>query len=461
MRNYVKAMLQRRAPATVLKWAQILADRMPPSLRYGKPYTDALSLLKESEMWDKKTLIAYQEKHLHQLIEHCYANVPYYREVFQHRGLSPRDVQTVDDLKKLPLLTKEIVKKRKKDLIATNISFLQRDAAFTSGSTGAPLNFYMDSTTRPMERALALRHLQWLGYEKGNRVAVFKVLPLADPKQFYQYFRGSGELRISFRDMSESRLQKTVDLLEEFNPAFLSAWPSSLYILARWMERNSRTISRPPRFIVTGSENIYPQMTKRIEKVLQAPVSDFYGQEESVAIAMQCSEAQGYHVQMEMGVVELLPFREGMLEIVGTGLHNTVMPFLRYKTGDLTTDGNGPCPCGRKHPIIPGIIGRESDLIVTPEGRIVSPLLLNYPFHRLEEIKEGQVIQEDIKNIRIIVVPWESISQATKDRLKAGIESCLASPGMNVIVEEVEHIPRAGSWKKAFVVSHLRMEDYL
>ena len=456
----MKTLLQRRVPEPIRKWAQLIADRLPPSVRYGKPYRDALALLKESETWDEKTLVAYQEKRLQALINHCYANIPYYREIFQKNGLTPKDIQTVNDLQKLPFLTKEIVRKRKKDLIATNISFLDREEVFTSGSTGAPLDFYMDPTTRPMERALAFRHLLWLGYKKGDRLAVLKVPPLADPKRFYQYFRRSGELRISFRDMDEPRLEKMVDLLEQFKPAFISAWPSSLYILARWMQRNKRTI-QPPKFIVTGSENMYPHMTERIEEVFKAPVSDFYGQEESVAIAMQCSLGQGYHIQMEMGIVELVPFRGGMSEIVGTGLHNMVMPFLRYRTGDLTTNGSGACPCGRKHPLISGIVGREADLIVTPEGKLVSPLLLNPPFHRLEEIKEGQVIQEDIKTLRIIIVPWERISESTREQLGREISDSLASPGMRVIIEEVEAIPRTGSCKKAFVVSRIRLEDYL
>jgi phenylacetate-CoA ligase len=150
-----------------------------------------------------------------------------------------------------------------------------------------------------------------------------------------------------------------------------------------------------------------------------------------------------------------------MSEIVGTGLHKMVMPFLRYKTGDLAADGSGPCPCGRKHPLISSIIGREADLIITPEGNVVSPLPLNPPFHRLEEIKEGLIIQEDIKTLRIIVVPWEGISQSTKEQLGHEIKGCLASPSMRVIVEEAEEIPRTGSWKKAFVISRIRLEDYL
>ena len=176
---------------------------------------------------------------------------------------------------------------------------------------------------------------------------------------------------------------------------------------------------------------------------------------------MQCAMGEGYHIQMEMGIVELVPFREGMSEIVGTGLHNMVMPFLRYRTGDLTTDGSGACPCGRKHPLISGIVGREADLIVTPEGKLVSPLLLNPPFNRLEEIKEGQIIQEDVKTLRIVIVPWERISESTREQLGREISDSLASPGMRVIIEEVEGIPRTGSCKKAFVVSRIRLEDYL
>ncbi len=305
MRGYAKAFLQRRVPAPMLKWIQLFADSLPPSLKYGRPYRDAVSLLKESETWDKQALVAYQEKRLRILIDHCYANVPYYREVFQKHGYTPKDIDTVDDLRKLPFLTKELVRKRKKDLLATNISIIKREEAYTSGSTGAPLAFYMDEYTRPMERALARRHLSWLGHKRGDRLAVFKVVPLPDPKRFYRYFRSMGELRISFRDMDKQRLEKMVDLLERFKPDIISAWPSSLYILARWMERNKRTIL-PPKFLVTGSENMYPPIIEVIERVFKAPVSDFYGQEESVASAIQCSLSQGYHIQMETCVVELL-----------------------------------------------------------------------------------------------------------------------------------------------------------
>jgi phenylacetate-CoA ligase len=98
MRGYLKAMLQRRVPEPIRKWAQLIADRLPSSVRYGKPYLDALALLKESETWDEKTLVAYQEKRLQVLVNHCYANIPYYREVFQQNGLTPEDIQTVDDL---------------------------------------------------------------------------------------------------------------------------------------------------------------------------------------------------------------------------------------------------------------------------------------------------------------------------------------------------------------------------
>ncbi len=460
MRGYAKALLQRRVPAPVLKWIQLFADSLPPSVRYGQPYRDAVSLLSGSETWDKQALAAYQEKRLRILIDHCYANVPYYREVFQQHGYTPKDISTIDDLQKLPFLTKEIVRRRKKDLLATNISVLNREEAYTSGSTGAPLTFCMDQTTRPMERALAHRHLSWLGYEEGDRLANFKVAPLADPKRFYRYFRARDELRISFLDMDEERIRKMVDLLEEFKPDFISAWPSSLYILARWMERNKRTIP-PPKFLVTGSENLYPHITDRIEAVFKAPVSDFYGQEESVASAIQCNVSQGYHIQMETGIVELVPYREGMSEIVGTGLHNMAMPFIRYKTGDLAPNGYGTCSCGRSHPTIQGIIGRETDFIVTPERNVVSPLLLNHPFHHLEEIKEGQIVQEDIQTLRIKIVPWEQVSEDTRERLRSNVENCLPSSTMKVIIEEVGDIPRTGCCKKPFIVSRIRIEDYL
>jgi phenylacetate-CoA ligase len=460
VRAFLKTLIK-KGPPFLATWGHILYDLAPPSVRYGKAWKEAIGLLQESERWDEAALVKYQEERFERLIHHCYANVPYYREVFQEYDLKPRDIQSIHDLKKLPFLTKETVRKRKSDLLATNISALGRNPAHTSGSTGTPLEFFMDKTTRPMDRALVLRHLIRLGYGKGDRTAIFKALPLADPKRLWLYLPGSRELRFFFRDTHDKQLEMMVDELDRFKPAFIDGWPSCLYVLARWMEMHGRSI-QPPKYITTSSENQPDHIREKIERVFKSRIIDWYGQEESCAVAIQCEHAAEYHIQMEMGVVELLPTAENRWEVVGTCLHNAAMPFLRYKTGDLAVKGSGQCPCGTKRPTISKIVGREIDFVVTPEKKLISPLSLHMAFYEQPEVKEAQIIQEDLKTLKLLIAPWNRISSDTRRKLTDEFRSILGSSSMELIIQEVESAPRIeGRHKTQFLISHIPLEDRL
>ncbi len=456
---YLKNLLK-RAPGPLMRGAQLLYRRMPPSLRYGRKFREALALLSESERWDIEQLREYQQQHLESLINHCYFNVPYYRRVFDERGLKPKDIRSPQDLKKLPFLTKEIVRKERNNLLARNFSSWKREPAHTSGSTGSPLNFFVDDATISMNRALALRHLTWVGYKNGDSVALFKEPLSVDNARLQDYDPMARELRLTLATSDDAELGQIVQALESFKPTFISAWPSSLFILSRWIKRN-RPLKHRPKFLITSSENLYPHMREQIESTFRAQLSDWYGQEESVSIAIQCSHSKKYHIQMELGILELLPTnKNGHNEIVGTCLHNFAMPFIRYRTGDLALQGHEPCQCGRKHPTLDEIIGREADLIITPEKKIVSPLGLNYAFYYLDEIKEGQIIQRDLETLLVKVLPWGKLSEHTLVTLRKQLAEHVKSKRMEFIIERVDEIPRLDSGKRPFVISHVKKQEF-
>lgn len=459
MRGYLKRLLT-TAPSSVNDIAKLAYDFVPPSMKYGKDYRTYLSLFKHSDLWDKRRLLDYQESQLRKLITHCYTSVPYYSDIFNQQGLKPDDINTIEDLRKLPFLTKEIVRRHKRRLRATNVSSFNMEPEITSGSTGVALDFDIDTATRAMERALSLRQLLWLGYEKGDVIAEIKEDSFADPNKLYSYFPASKQIRFSFFRADESKLATIVEVLRKYRPTFLKAYPSSLYVIARWMERNKKTIPSI-RYVLTSSENLYPSIKEQAEKVFKAPVVDHYGQNEQVAYAFQCRVAQGYHVQGEQCIMELVPNDGDRTEIVSTSLTNLGMPFVRYKTGDIAIASDDVCPCGRKHPIISEISGRETELIITPEGNIVAPVAMDYAFYHLEEIREGQIIQEELNTLRVKIVPWEGFCDRTKDILRKQLNSYLDSPKMELIIDEVDEIPRTNRGKRPFVISKIKVEDYL
>ncbi len=270
MRAFIKTLVK-KAPIPIVELGQVVYDLMPPSWRYGKIYTESEDFLKKSEKWSLQELVEYQNEKLQQLIAHAYENVPYYREVFQRNKLVPADIKSVYDLPKIPVLSKNEVIQRRNDLIAKNISPFERDPAHTGGSSGTPLDFYMDKSTRPMDRALVRRHLRRLGYKKGDRTAYFKGLTLVNPKKLWQYMPGSRELQITFNRVDEHSLSQIADKMIEFKPTFINGWPSCLSIFAKYLERSGKKIP-PPKYVMTSSENMYPDAKKYIEMVFGAPL---------------------------------------------------------------------------------------------------------------------------------------------------------------------------------------------
>jgi phenylacetate-CoA ligase len=459
MRGYLKKLL-RIMPASLEDFSKAAYRLLPPSIRHGKAYRDALALFRDSDEWDLQTLERYQEWQLRKLISHCYQNVPYYREVFRKASLAPQDIVTVQDLQKLPFLTKEIVRERKQELLAVNIGQAHQESVETSGSTGAPLDFWISTDARAFERALLRRHLHWLGYEPGDVIAQFKSELFANPDQVYSYTPTSRILRLSARSVAHQALESIVATLQKFKPTFLQAFPSSLYILTRWMEANNKSIPRL-KYAMTSSEMLYPHTKELAEKVLGVPVIAHYGQKELVAEAFQCAKARGYHIQMEQNLVELMPAEHGQFEIVGTSLHNFAMPFVRYRTGDLAEGKDKPECCGRNHTVLSGIVGRQGDIVVTPERRFVSVPSMTHPFRHIEGLNAVQIIQEDLKTLVVNIVTLKQFPDDKKRFLANELHECLQSPTMKILIVEVEDLPVINNGKRPFIVSRLQIDDYI
>jgi phenylacetate-CoA ligase len=459
VRGYLKRLFM-IAPKEVADWGKMAYAMIPDWVRYGNQYRSILAILKQSESWDYDTLVRYQEDLLKRLVTHCYDQVPYYRSLFDHSGFTPSQFNTMSDFKKVPLLTKSDVRRNKVDIRSKGFPRFQIESEVTSGSTGEPLDFSIDIATRAMERALALRHLMWLGYKPGDMIAEIKSESFSDPGRLFTYSPVSKTVKFGSFRMTYEKLEAIVRILQRFQPRFIKGYPSCLSIVARWMERHKKSIG-PVEYVTTSSETLYPSVRNQIEQVFKCPVVDHYGQNEQVAYAFQCSEAGGYHIQMEQNLVELIPAADGQLEIVGTSLWNHAMPFLRYRTGDFAVKLEGTCPCGRQHPMLTSIKGKHGDIIVTPEGNLVSVVAMTYALDHFEEIKESQIIQEDIRTLRVKVVPWEKLTEITKDALMNKFRYYLDSDRMNILVEEVGEIQRVGSGKKPFVVSRVSVDDYL
>lgn len=410
--------------------------------------------LQATQWWPKSQLEEYQLEQLRALVEHAYENVPYYRRVFDERRLKPKDIATLDDLQKIPLLTKDDVRNNPEEFIACNIDRNRLRFWTTGGSSGTPLGLYQDRHTVDLyESAYRWRQWCWAGYRFWNRKATLYrdemgLFTRKGIRACWDYNTRENELVLSARDMSEENMHEFVKRIKEFRPKFFLGIPSALEILARFLKRQ-KINDIGATAVFCEAEVLYPWQRELIETQFNTRIFAEYGMSERVADAVECEQHQGYHVSMEYGILELLdkknePVTEaGVLgKVVGTGFHTYEMPFIRYEMNDLATYAKGECSCGRQLTLIEEFKGRLREFFVSKTGKLVPVQLIWTGRHpvwaKVREMnflqeREGQVV------VRIVKAPPCSETQVAKE-LQEEIHKVLDEREFSVRISFVDRL---------------------
>ena len=143
----------------------LIADKLT-----GRGIRKEWDLMNRMDMVSEEELIALQNQRLQALVRHCYENVPYYTRLFDSLNLKPADIQTREDLQKLPILTKQMVRDNYAELISKDIHTRKYQNASTGGSTGTPMQFKKDVGTWNMAWASSFRAWEWYGYHLGEKM---------------------------------------------------------------------------------------------------------------------------------------------------------------------------------------------------------------------------------------------------------------------------------------------------
>lgn len=408
----------------------------------------ALWTMMQNERRPLAALRRLQEAKLRRLVRHVYDHVTFYRRVFKDQGLSPEDILTVEDLRKLPLIDKTDLKAQPMaDLISNHHdSIADLIQISTSGSSGVPFDLFIDRRYNQLRKAQSLRPYLGNGRRLTDRIIYFTGFPDRKPK----WFERLGVLREQRIDCNAPHALQ----LQAFNslrPQVIQGYPSALTSLASFIRDEAIRI-RKTRLIFTDSELLTLGSRKLIEQTFHAPVIDVFGSWETGNIAYECERHSGYHMAIDCVVIELIgkdgnPVREGEEgEMVCTVLDNLTMPLIRYNLRDLAAHATSPCTCQRSFPLLNVIAGRSDDTVRLADGRTLSPQGFLTFFNFLNEaVKEFQIIQEAVDRFRIVVVPDARFDGAAGDRIRFMVRS--RYPSAQVSVTVVDRIQREPSGK--------------
>jgi len=314
-----------------------------------------------------------QSDRLRETVEHAYENVAFYREQFDEAGVSPDDVESIDDIERLPFTTKEDFRDEYPDgLFGVDHSAVRRIHA-SSGTTGKPkIVAYTDDDLEMWSHAMA-RTLYAAGVRPGDTV-----------QNAYGYGLFTGGL--GFHDGIESlgagviptgggNTPRQLDMLRDLNSDAICCTPSYCLYLAEAAEDRMMDISElPVSRAVIGAEPFTDPMRHEIERELGVKAIDIYGLSELVGpgVSVECDEAQdGLHVWedhfypevVDPDTGEVLPEGEEG-ELVLTNLTAEALPAIRYRTGDITSLNYEECDCGRTMVRMDNVTGRVDDLLI-------------------------------------------------------------------------------------------------
>ena len=406
--------------------------------RHGGHFHRLAAELREHESWEVAQFLTYQEERLARVLAAAW-NTPYYAEVFRQLGLR-RGMDPWDALRRLPVLSKDTFRRRKKDILVAGRLPRGVTVFNTSGTTGTPLGIYYTRQFHALQTAVAeVRSLNVGGAtHRSRRFMCGGRKVCAFDQQSPPFWRASPIERLVYGSsyhLSPAFLRHYVDLLRRFRPEVVMGYPSALGTIAHYALTHGQDLP-PATMAVTTAETLSDQQRRSIEEAWHCRLFDRYGAIENCVFAGQC-EFGRYHVSPEIGIVEILrkdgrPCDPGEIgEVVCTGLHNVIQPLIRYRLGDAACWAQDQaCACGRNMPILERIEGRLDDMLYTADGRRVGRV--DHIFKGVDNVVEAQVVQDRIDAFTVRLVPGPGFGELEAGRIRANLRTHVGDVAIRV-----------------------------
>ncbi|HOO03567.1 MAG TPA: phenylacetate--CoA ligase, partial [Methanomassiliicoccales archaeon] len=348
-----------------------------------------------------------------------------YRQRMREAGVTPEDVQGLDDVRRLPFMTKRDLRDSYPDklFLASPREVVRYHAS--SGTTGKPtIVGYTRNDIDSWSESVA-RGLVSAGVGPDDVLQVCYTYGLFSGGLGLHY--GAEKVGAAVVPASTGNTERQIDLIRDLNVTVIASTPSYLLHIGEVAERMGVSIERDTqlRLGILGAEPWSDRMRDRIHERLGIKAVDIYGTSElSGPLWCECSEQKGMHVWGDMTLVEVLdpatgepvpPGEKG--ELVVTMLEKEAFPIVRYRTGDVTTLTEEVCACGRTHPRIGRIQGRVDDMIVV-RGINVFPSQVEHALMTDPEVgNEFQIVVERRGALDTMLVKVELRPEAFGDRL--------------------------------------------
>jgi phenylacetate-CoA ligase len=369
------------------------------------------------ECASRETIKAIQDEKLIKQVKHVWDNVPYYRKKMEEKGVTPQDIQSSDDLYKLPFLSKADLRKAYPyGLVGTSLDNCVRIQS-TSGTTGKRVVAFYTQDDIDLWEDCCARAITAAG---GTNEDVCQI------SYGYGLFTGGPGLNGGSHKVgcltiptSSGNTDRQIMFIKDLNATILCCTPSyAAFLGERMKEMGYGPEDIPLKAGIFGAEAWSEEMRKDIENTLGIKAYDIYGLTElsGPGVAFECSAQDGMHINedhflaeiIDPETLEVLP--EGSQgELVFTSLDKEAFPLLRYRTRDICTLTREKCSCGRTHIRMSKPKGRSDDMLIVRGVNVfpsqIETVLLNQGYPANYQIVVGRVNNTDTLDVQVEMTP--------------------------------------------------------
>ncbi len=419
--------------------------------RYGKIYFSHKKTLQnrkynnsiDNERIQNEIFLAY--------LKNTIENSPFYKEFYKNIDLSL--IRSADDIKILPILEKEVLRKKIDVIYCTNKC--KSVIMSTSGTTGKSINIKVSLSDLQKRMAYLDVFKEKYGFFNLRiKRATFnssKIIPPNNKKNIYSRMNFFMKQRIySGYHCTDKNMLYYISDLNRFKPQSIDGLPSVLYKISKYIIDNNIKLKFKPVAIFPTAETLLPHYRQAIEKAFGCKAYNQYSSTEASPFILECENGK-LHYRMDTGIIERL--EDG--KILVTCFYSTQTPLIRYEIGDrIGSIEQINCSCGDSSPIISDIQGRGNEYLIALNGDKISTLFLSLVSQSFNNsIIEMQFIQENANHITVNIRTDEKYENSMDEIIIQKLKYSLGKD-MIVNVKKVELFDKKGV-KHPFVINKM------
>lgn len=425
-----------------------ISKYLKETLKYAlRSYPLIKKYVKEIEKMYAMSPLELKKRNEHKFIElfrKAYDKSPFYHQLYCAARINKEDIKSIDDIKKLPIITKEQVKQHADEMVICPKWKLLKN--HTSGTTGTPLMVYEDWPSIWREQAYFYCYRKRCGYKYGQPIVSLRGnLGKADT---FLKVHISNTLYLSSYNINEKNAELYHQKIQAHNPVAIEGYPSSLFRLASLFRDKGLELNIPLSF--TSSETLLDNQRFLIEKQFHTQIYDHYGTTERTIRLSEALDHSCYYEDPGYSINEYLEDGE-----VTTSLINQSFPLIRYRGNDIIetikVDSNN-----EEHIIIKKIHGRDEDYIICKDGTYIKRL--DFIFKKSNHVNAAQLIQNEKGNVIIKIVPDQGFNESDSQCIKESLWERVGKENLIVDIELVSlnELTYTSSGKFKYIINNIK-----